>query len=92
MSLAMKSFVKMQLEGEKSTCFFYKMNRKHLANAPFEEVHLEEVDESGRETIKVIRKQESIKWGVRKFYYNLYSKREAKIAREDILKNTDVLT
>ena len=60
MSIARKSFVKMQLEGQRPTRFFCKMNRKHLAKAQFEELHLEEVDESGRETIKVIREQESI--------------------------------
>ena len=60
MSIARKSFVKMQLEGEKLTRFFCKMNRKYLAKAQFEEVHLEEVDEKGKETIKVKREQESI--------------------------------
>ena len=60
MSIARKSFVKMQLEGERPTRFFCKMNRKHLTKAQFEEVHLEKVDESGRETIKVIKEQESI--------------------------------
>ena len=92
MSIARKSFVKMQLEGEKPTRFFCKMNRKHLAKAQFEEVHLEEVDKKGKETIKVIREQESIEWEVRKFYYNLYSEGEARIDKEEILKNIDVLT
>ena len=54
MSIARKSFVKMQLEGEKPTGFFCKMNRKHLAKAQFEEVHLEEVYEKGKETIRII--------------------------------------
>ena len=62
MSIARKSFVKMQLEGERPTRFFCKMNRKLLAKAQFEEVHVEEVDENGKETIKIIREQESIGW------------------------------
>ena len=53
---------------------------------------MEEVDEKGKETIKVISEQESIEWEVRKFYYNLYSEGEARIDKEEILKNIDVLT
>ena len=49
MSIARKSFVKMQLEGEKPTQFFCKMNRKFQAKAQFEEIHLEEVDGKGKE-------------------------------------------
>ena len=50
MSIARKSLLKMQLEGEKPTRFFCKMNRKPLARVQFEEVHLEEVDEKRKET------------------------------------------
>ena len=60
MSIARKSFVRMQMEGEKPTRFFCKMNRKFLAKAQFVEVHLEEVDEKGKETIRIVREQEII--------------------------------
>ena len=38
MAIARKQFVRMQLEGEKPTRFFCKMNKKSLAKAQFEEV------------------------------------------------------
>ena len=88
MAIARKSFVKMQREGEKLTHFFCKMNKKQLAKAQFEEVHVEEVNEIGRETIRIIREQDSIEWEVRKYYYDLYSEKEAKIDKDDILQNT----
>ena len=79
MSIARKSFIKMQLEGEKPTRFFCKMNKKQLAKAQFEEVHVEEVDENGKETVRIIREQSSIEWEVRKYYYNLYSQQHARV-------------
>ena len=82
----------MELEGEKPTPFFCKMNKKRLAKALFEELHVEEVDENGKESVKIIREQNSIEWEVWKYYYNLNSKQEARIDKEEILQNTDVLT
>ena len=37
---AKKYFVKMQLEGEKPTKFFCKLNKKHLEKTQFEELHV----------------------------------------------------
>ena len=53
---------------------------------------MEEVDESGRETIRIIREQSSIEWEVRKYYFDLYSEKDTKLDKEEILQNTDVLT
>ena len=92
MAIARKQFVQMQLEGERPTRFFCKMNKKRLAKAQFEELHVEEVDENGKESVKIIREQNGIEWEVRKYYYNLYSEQEARIDKEDILQNIDVLT
>ena len=55
MAIASKQFVQMQLEGERPTRFFCKMNKKRLAKAQFEELHIEEVDENGREAVRIIR-------------------------------------
>ena len=60
MAIARKCFVRMQLEGEKPTQYFCKMNKKFQAKAQFEEIHLEEVDHRGKEVSKVIRDQEEI--------------------------------
>ena len=74
MASARKRFVKMQLEGKKPTRYFCKMNKKFQAKAQFEEIHLEEVDDRGKEVTKVIRDQGEIEKEVRNFYRNLYSK------------------
>ena len=71
MAVARKCFVRMQLEGEKLTQFFCKMNKKFQAKAQFKEIHLEEVDHQGKEVTKVIRDQETIEKEVRQFYCNL---------------------
>ena len=57
----------------------HKMNRNHIAKAQFKELHVEEVDKNGRETVKIIREQNSIEWEVRKYYYDLYSEKNARI-------------
>ena len=72
--------------------FFCKMNKKHLAKAQFEELHVEEFDENGKEVVKILREQKSIKWEVRKYYYNLYSEQEARVDKEEILQNIEVVT
>ena len=71
MAIARKCFVRMQLEGERPTQYFCKMNKKFQAKAQFEEIHLEEVDQRGKEVTKVIRDQEEIEKEVRKFYSKL---------------------
>ena len=40
------------------------MNEKRLAKAQFEEQHVKEVDENGRESVKIIREQNGIEWEV----------------------------
>ena len=92
MAIARKSFVRMQLEGEKPTQFFCKMNRKFQAKAQFEEIHLEEVDDRGKEVTRIIRDQETIEKEVRQFYCNLYSKGETNIDKDEILRNIEALT
>ena len=84
MVLTRRKFVQMQIEGERPTRFFCKMNRKCLAKAQFEELHLEGVDENGKEVVKILKEQKSIEWVVRKYYYNLYSKQEARVDKEEI--------
>ena len=50
-----KSFVRMQLEGEKPTKYFCNMNEKLQEKAQLEEIILEEVDDSGKEVTRVVR-------------------------------------
>ena len=92
MAIARKKFVQMQIEGERPTRFFCKMNKKYLAKAQFEELHVEEVDENGKEAVKILKEQKSIEWEVRKYYYNLYSEQEARVNKEEILQNIEAVT
>ena len=67
MVAARKSFERTQLEGEKPTRYFCSMNKKFQEKAQFEEIILEEVDESRKETTRVVRDQEEIEREVRMF-------------------------
>ena len=91
MALARKQFAKVQLEGEKPSKKICSMNRKRIAKAQFEELHITEKDDKGVERIKVISEQKDIEWEVRKYYWKLYSEHEAKVDREEILRNIDML-
>ena len=82
MGIARKQFVQMQLEGERPKRFFCKMNKKCLAKAQFKELHVEEVDKDGRESMRIITEQKSIEWEVLKYYFNLYSQQEGRVNRE----------
>ena len=83
--MARKQFAKMQLEGEKPSKFFCSLNKKRLAKAQLEELHIVEKDSEGKEKVKVITEQRSIKWEVRKYYWKLDSEQEARVDKEDIL-------
>ena len=65
---ARKYFVKMQLEGEKPTKFFCKLNKKHLEKAQFEVLHVVEKKPNGEEVIKIVTDQKAIEWEVRHFF------------------------
>ena len=82
----------MQLEGDNPTKFFCSLNKKRLAKAQFKELHIVKKDSEGKEKVKVITEQKSIEWEVRKYYYNLYSEQEARVEKEEILRNIEVLT
>ena len=58
MAIARKYFTKMQVEGEKPTRFFCNLNKKGLAKAQFEELHVME--------------KKAIEWEVRKYYWKFY--------------------
>ena len=63
-----------------------------MAKAQFEVLHVEEVDENGKEVTKILKEQKSIEWEVRKYYYNLYSEQDARVNKEEILQNIEVVT
>ena len=65
MAVVRKQFAKIQLEGEKPSRFFCNLNKKRLAKAQFEELHIVEKDSEVRETVRVITEQKSIEWEVR---------------------------
>ena len=92
MAIARKRFEKMQLEGEKPTRFFCRMNKKIGAKAQFEVLHVEDEDEEGKKTIRVVQEQKEIEWEVRKFYYKLYSEKEAKVDKIEILQSIEEMT
>merc|ERR1711888_517063 len=92
MALARKQFAKIQLEGEKPSKFFCNLNKKIVAKAQFEELHIVEKDDEGREKVKVITEQKNIELEVRKYYWKLYSEHEARVDKEEILCNVEVLS
>ena len=92
MAAARKSFERMQLEGEKPTRYFCSMNKKFQEKAQFEEIILEEVDESGKETTRVVRDQEEIEREVRMFYSKLYSKGKVHVNKDEIIKSIETVT
>ena len=91
MAAARKYFTKMQLEGEKPTKFFCNLNKKRLAKAQFEELHVAEKNKEGREEVRVVTEQREIEWEVRKFYWHLYGEHEARVDRGEILQSIDNL-
>ena len=76
MASARKYFTKMQLEGEKPPKFFCNLNKKRLAKAQFEELHVVEKKKEGKDEVRVVTDQKEIEWEVRKFYWNLYGSRK----------------
>ena len=62
------------------------MNRKMKSRAQFEEVHMKEKNERGEEVIRVVKKQSSVEWEVRKYYWSLYRKEETFGRKQDILE------
>lgn len=50
---------------------------------------MEEVDENGKEAVKILKEQKSIEWEVCKYYYNLYNEQEARGNKEEILQNIE---
>ena len=92
MVAARRRYEKMQLEGEKPTRYFCSMNKRFQEKAQFEEIILEEVDENGKETTRVVRDQEEIEKEVRTFYCKLYSEGEVQINRDEIIKSIETVT
>ena len=54
-------------------------------NGQFEEVHVKETNERGEETVRIVKKQSSVEWEVRKYYWSLYRKEETFCSKKDIL-------
>merc|ERR1712121_386723 len=82
----------MQLEGENPTRLFCKLNKKVGAKAQFETLHVEDVDENGVKTIRIVQEQEAIEQEVREFYCNLYKEKEAAVDKNVILQNMEKIT
>ena len=78
--------VKNQLEGERPTKFFCSMNHKMKSKAQFEEVHVKERNERGEETMRLVKKQSSVEWEMRKYYWSLYRKEETFCSKKHILE------
>ena len=76
---------KVQLEGEKPTRFVCNLNKKRLAKAQFEDLHVMEKNRDGREEVRVITEQKSIEWEVRKYYWKLFGEHETRLDKEEIL-------
>ena len=57
---ACKYFTKMQLEGEKPTKFDCNLNKKRLAKAQFEELHVIKKNKEGPDEVRVVTNQKEI--------------------------------
>ena len=79
-------FGKNQLEGERPMRFFCSMNKKMKSMAQFEEVHVKKRNERGKEVTRIVKKQSSVEWEVRKYYWSLYRKEETFCNKQDILE------
>ena len=75
-STARKYFAKLQLEGEKPSKFFCKMNKKQMEKAQFEELHIVE-EKEGEEKLRIVTEQKAIEWEVRCFYWRLYQEQKS---------------
>ena len=60
-------FAKNNLEGERPTRIFCSMNKKMKSRAQFEEIHVKEKNERGKEVTRTVKKQSSVEWEVRKY-------------------------
>ena len=54
--------------------FFGSMNKKMKSRAQFEEIHVKEKNENGEEVTRIVKKQSSVEWEVRKYYWSLFKK------------------
>ena len=95
---ARKYFAKLQLEGEKPTKFFCKMNKKPMEKAQFKELHIVEKKAGGVEQTRIVTEQKSVEWEIRKFYWKLYQEAEKdsynvessiRAHKEEILNNIE---
>ena len=84
---ARKYLAKNQLERERLTRCFCSMNRKMKSRAQFEELHLRGTNERGEEVVRDVKKQSSVEWEVRKYYWSLYRKEGTFFNKRDILEN-----
>ena len=87
---AKRYFAKLQLEGEKPTKFFCKMNKQQMEKAQFEELHIVEV-KNGEERTRIVTEQKMIEWEVRCFYWKLYQeqKNEYDLTESSIRKHQE---
>ena len=53
---------------------------------------MEDEDKDGKKTIRIVQEQKEIEWEVRKFYHKLYSEKEAKVDKIEILQNIEEVT
>ena len=68
------------------------MNKKFHEKAQFEEIILEEVNEDGKETTRVVKDQEEIEKEVGNFYSNLYRESETRVDKDEIIKSIETMT
>ena len=68
------------------------VNKKIGVKVQFKTLHIEDVDENGVKTIRVVQEQNEIEQEVREFYRNLYSEKEAKVDKNEILQNIEEMS
>ena len=81
---ALKLLAKYNIEGERPTKFFCQMTKRVKGTAQLDNLIIKEKDLNGVEQEVTIRDQSKIEWEVRKFYWNLYQRKESAHSVDEI--------
>ena len=79
---------KYNLESEKTTKFFCKLNMKVKSTAQFDKLIVKEENPDGQVRERTITDQKSLEWEVRKYYWKLYGKQKVVIDKEEVKNMT----
>ena len=85
---ALRMMAKYNLEGERPTKFFFKLNKQFKSATQIDTLIVKEEESKREEKERTIRDQKTIEWEVRKFYWKLYKKQDVEISKDEIVRMT----